>query len=329
MTTGTTRPASIWAALATVYVVWGSTYLAIRVVVEADIPPLAGMGTRFLVAGTILAAFIAFRHGPARLRVSARELRGAAFMGIMLLVFGNGVVAIAEQTVPSGLTALIVAAIPLWFVLFRVAGGERPRTTTWFGVLIGLGGVAGVSLPRGGLDGVETWGILLLILAPLSWATGSYLSPRLGLPRDALVTSAYEMLVAGAVMTTVSVISGEAADLDVTSVPARGWIALAYLVLIGSLLGYTAYSFALAHAPLSLVGTYAYVNPVVAVLLGWAILDETVTSVVVGGGALVIGGVALVVSGERPAGPAGPRRRRETAGPAVPLKRARARARRG
>lgn len=299
MTVGPARPGLIWPALVTVYIVWGSTYLGIRVMVESGIPPLFGMGTRFLAAGVLLAAFVVVRHGRRRLRVTAQELRGTAVMGVLLLVFGNGVVAIAEQTVPSGLTALIIAAIPLWFVLFRVAGGDRPRTSTWLGVLIGLGGVAVVSLPRGGFDDVETWGVLLLIFAPLSWACGSYFSLRLGLPRDSLVTSAYEMLVAGAVMAVVSLVSGEATSFALAEVPARGWVALGYLVAFGSLLGYTAYSFALANAPLSLVGTYAYVNPVVAVVLGWAILDESVTGVIVSGGTLVIAGVALVVSGER------------------------------
>ena len=299
MTSPSTRPALIWAALVTVYVVWGSTYLGIRVVVESGIPPLLGMGVRFLAAGGLLLGYIVVRHGRSRARVTMAELRGAAVMGLMLLVFGNGVVAIAEQTVPSGLTALIIGAVPLWFVLLRAAGGERPRTATWCGVLVGLGGVAAVSLSRGGIEGVQAWGVLLLIVASMSWALGSYLSPRLGLPRNAMVTSAYEMLAAGAVMTIVSSATGAATDFDVAAIPIRGWVALAYLVLIGSLAGYTAYSYALAHAPLSLVGTYAYVNPVVAVLLGWAILAESVTAAVVGGGALVIAGVALVVSGER------------------------------
>jgi drug/metabolite transporter (DMT)-like permease len=302
------RPSAlvVWAALITVYIVWGSTYLAIRVVVESDIPPVLGMGMRFLTAAVIFLAFLGLWHGWSSLRVTWAELRGAAIMGVLLLVGGNGVVAIAEQTVPSGLTALIIGAVPLWFVLLRYGGGDRPRGLTWLGVAVGFAGIAAISLPRGGIDGIEAWGVVLLIAATMSWAVGSYLSPRLGLPRRTTVAVTYEMLAAGVIMISGSLLFGDGRTLDVAAVPAKGWIALGYLVVFGSLLAFTAYGFALAHAPLSLVGTYAYVNPVVAVTLGWAILSEPVTAIVVGGGALVIVGVALVVSAERPRRPTDP-----------------------
>ena len=150
--------AAIWAALVTVYVVWGSTYLAIRVVVQAGIPPLLGMGTRFLAAAVILLGFLAGRGGFRSLAVTRRELAAAAVVGTLLLLGGNGLVAVAEKTVPSGLAALIVGAVPLWFVLLRVAGGERPRRLTWLGVMVGFAGVAAISLPRGGIDGVAGLG---------------------------------------------------------------------------------------------------------------------------------------------------------------------------
>ncbi|WP_053206472.1 EamA family transporter [Jiangella muralis] len=301
MTQAPARPGMIWTALVVVYVVWGSTYLGIRVMVEADVPPFLGMGLRFTLAGLLLLGYLWLRHGRSRIRVGRRELRGSAVMGLLLLVLGNGMVAVAEQTVPSGLAALIVGAISLWFVLLQVAGGQRPPLLTWAGVLVGLAGVAIISLPRGGIDGVEAWGVGLLLFATISWAFGSYFSPRLGLPRNALVASAYEMLTAGLVMLAVSVASGELSGLDLSAIQAEGWVAVAYLVLFGSLLGYTAYAYLLSVAPLSLIGTYAYVNPVVAVLLGWAILSEPVTSIVLAGGALVVGGVVLVVNGERTA----------------------------
>ncbi|NDL60117.1 EamA family transporter [Phytoactinopolyspora mesophila] len=310
MTRTAPRSAMIWAALGTVYIVWGSTYLAIRVVVDSGIPPFLGMGIRFLIAGLLLLGILLLFSRRPRVegsrpiwRISAREFRATAVMGVLLLVLGNGVVAIAEQTVPSGLTALIIGAIPLWFVLLRVLAGERPGSLTWLGVLVGLGGLTVISLSRGGIDGVETWGVLLLFCATVSWAFGSFISPRLGLPRNGFAAATYEMLAAGVILVTISVITGEASGLDVGAVPARGWIALAYLVVLGSLLGFTAYVYALAHAPLSLVGTYAYVNPVVAVLLGWAILAEPVTSIVVVGGAFLVGGVALVMTSERTARP--------------------------
>lgn len=299
MTQAPARPAMIWTALVVVYVVWGSTYLAIRVVVDAEIPPFLGMGLRFVVAGLLLLGFLWLRHGRERIRISPRELRGSAVMGLLLLVLGNGMVAVAEQTVPSGLAALIVGAISLWFVLLQVAGGERPPVLTWVGVLVGLAGVAVICLPRGGIEGVEWWGVAILLFATVSWAFGSYFSPRLGLPRNALVASAYEMLAGGVVMLIVSASIGEFGDLHVSAVPMEGWLALVYLIVLGSLLGYTAYGYLLANAPLSLVGTYAYVNPVVAVILGWAILSEPVTTIVLAGGALVVGGVVLVVNGER------------------------------
>jgi drug/metabolite transporter (DMT)-like permease len=300
LTSGSSSAATVWAALITVYIVWGSTYLAIRVVVEAGIPPILGMGTRFLVAAVIFMAILAMRDGWSSLRVSAREFRGAAIMGILLLIGGNGLVAVSEQTVPSGLTALIIGAVPLWFVLLRFSGGDRPRRLTWLGVMVGFTGIATISLPRGGIEGVEAWGVVVLLAATISWSIGSYLSPRLNLPKRTAVAVSYEMLVAGLLMTTGASLFGDLSELRDASISLDGWLALAYLIVFGSLLAFTAYGYALANAPLSLVGTYAYVNPVVAVFLGWLILNESITTIVVSGGALVVVGVAMVVSAERP-----------------------------
>ncbi len=271
--------------------------------VQAGIPPLLGMGLRFLVAAAIMMAIIAARDGMSSLKIGWPELRGSAVMGLLLLAGGNGLVAIAEETVPSGLAALIVGAVPLWFVMLRFGGGDRPNLLTWLGVLVGFGGIAAISLPRGGIEGVEAWGVVVILVATISWATGSYLSPRLNLPRRTMVAVTYEMLTGGLIMTIGSVAFRSTRTFNPADVPADGWIALAYLVVFGSLLGFTAYAYALANAPLSLVGTYAYVNPVVAVILGWAILAEPITSVVVGGGALVVLGVAMVVTAERPRTP--------------------------
>jgi len=295
------KPASgamIWSALAVVYVVWGSTYLAIRVVVNAEIPPMLGMSARFLVAAVLLAAFLALRSGPRRLRVSGRELLGSAVVGLLLLAFGNGAVAIAEQTVPSGLAALLIAAVPLWLMLLRVGGGERPRPLTWLGVLIGFAGAALLAL-SGGDTSAKPLSVAILIGGTISWAVGSRFSPRLGLPKDPLVATLYEMAFGGAAMVLIGVLRGEPGRLHLGAVEPKGWIALAYLVVFGSLLAYSAYSYLLANAPISLIGTYAYVNPVVAVFLGWLILSERVTAEILLGGAVVVVGVALVVSAER------------------------------
>jgi drug/metabolite transporter (DMT)-like permease len=293
--------AMIWSALGVVYVVWGSTYLAIRVVVEAEIPPMLGMSARFLLAAVLLASFLALKSGPRRLRVTRQEAFGAAVVGLLLLAFGNGAVAIAEQTVPSGLAALLVAAIPLWLMLLRVAGGDRPRALTWGGVLIGFAGVALLAL-SGGDTSAQPMSVAILVLGTISWAIGSRFSPRLGLPRDPLVAALYEMAFGGTAMLLLGVLRGEPGRLHLDRIETSGWIALGYLVAFGSLLAYTAYSYLLANAPISLIGTYAYVNPAVAVLLGWLILDEHVTWQILIGGAVIILGVALVVTAERRTG---------------------------
>jgi drug/metabolite transporter (DMT)-like permease len=296
-----TRPASgatIWTALVVVYIVWGSTYLAIRVVVDADIPPMLGMAARFLVAGVLLAAVLALKSGRRRLRITGREALGAATVGLLLLAFGNGAVAVAEQTVPSGLAALLVAAVPLWLMVLRVGGGERPRALTWVGVLIGFGGAALLAL-SGGNTSAKPLSVAVLVLGTISWAVGSRFSPRLGLPRDPLVTALYEMLFGGTAMILLGVLRGEPGRLHLDRIDGSGWIALGYLVVFGSLLAYSAYSYLLANAPISLIGTYAYVNPAVAVLLGWLILNEHITWQILVGGAVIIVGVALVVTAER------------------------------
>jgi len=295
---GTASAAMIWSALAIVYVVWGSTYLAIRIVVQAEIPPMLGMATRFLAAAGLLAVILGLKSGWQRLRITRREAFGAAVVGLLLLAFGNGAVAIAEQTVPSGLAALLVAAVPLWLMVLRLGGGERPRALTWIGVLIGFGGVAVLTL-SGGDTTAKPLSIAILLVGTVSWAVGSRYSPRLGLPKDPLVTTVYEMVFGGTAMILLGVLRGEPGRLHLDRIHGSGWIALGYLVLFGSLLAYSAYSYLLANAPISLIGTYAYVNPAVAVLLGWLILDEPLTWRLLAGGAVIICGVALVVTAER------------------------------
>jgi drug/metabolite transporter (DMT)-like permease len=296
------RPASgamIWTALVVVYIVWGSTYLAIRVVVDADIPPMLGMAARFLTAALLMATALGLKSGLQRLRITRSEALGAATVGILLLAFGNGAVAVAEQTVPSGLAALLVAAIPLWLMLLRVGSGERPRSLTWVGVLIGFGGAALLALSGGGNTTAKPLSVGILVVGTISWAIGSRYAPRLGLPRDPLVTALYEMVFGGTAMVLIAVLRGEPWRLHLGQIDGSGWIGLAYLVVFGSLLAYTAYSYLLANAPISLIGTYAYVNPAVAVLLGWLILDENLTWQIAVGGGVIIVGVALVVTAER------------------------------
>ncbi|HEY5990064.1 MAG TPA: EamA family transporter, partial [Streptosporangiaceae bacterium] len=288
-------PLATWSALVTVYIVWGSTYLAIRVVVGL-VPPLLAMGTRFVVAGTLMGAFLAVRHGPRALLPPPRRAASAGLVGVLLLTGGNGAVAVAEQTVPSGLTALLVAAVPLWFVCLRLLTSDTPRRATTAGTVVGFFGIALLALPGSHPAGTAVWGVLVILGGTLCWATGSFVSQRLPMPAHPFVASLYEMLTAGAVLLVAGVAAGELGQLHLAAVPVRGWVALGYLVVFGSLVAFTAYAFLLGRAPLSLTGTYAYVNPVVAVMLGALLLGEPLTWPILIGGAIVVMGVGLVVS---------------------------------
>ena len=291
--------AQVAVGLGVVYVVWGSTYLGIRVVVQ-EMPPFLAMGARFLLSGTLLALFIGWRRGFGALRVTRRQLRSLMLLGTLFIVAGNGGVAVAEQTVTSGLAALLVAAMPLWVVLMRrFVGHEHPHWLTWLGIAVGFSGIAVLARP-GTIEGVALWGVLVVLGATMCWATGTFLSTRLDVSEDPFVSTVYEMLTGGVVMVVVGSAAGGWSDLSLADVSADAWWAFAYLVTIGSIAGYGAFVWLLAHAPVSLVTTYAYVNPVVAVFLGWLILSEPVTGAVVAGGALAVIGVAMVVSGERP-----------------------------
>jgi len=287
---------AIWTALGTVYVVWGSTYLAIAIAVQT-LPPLLSAGIRFLAAGVILCAWLVLRG--ANLRVSARELRGAAVVGFLLLASGNGMVMLGERTVPSGLSALIVASVPLWIVVYRRVAGESIGRDLLAGVLLVLVGVAILVVP-GGLSGaIAPTGALILFIATLSWALGTFLSPRLGQPRNVLVATAYQMLAGGAALTIGAAIVGEASRLDPSTFSLRSIVALLYLIAFGSLVGFTAYTWLLQHAPISLVSTYAYVNPVVAVVLGAVVLSEPVTPTTIAGAAVIVAAVAFIVTRQR------------------------------
>ena len=307
MTLRTTPPvglrapvAQVVAGLAVVYVVWGSTYLGIRIVVE-EMPPLLAMGMRFLLSGTLLALIIASRQGFSALRVTRRQLRSLAILGSLFIVCGNGGVAVGEQTVTSGLAALLVAAMPLWVVLMRrFIGKEQPRWLTWLGVLVGLSGIAVLARP-GSVENVQFWGVLVILGGSVCWAAGVFLSGgRVELPANPFVSTVYEMLTGGVVMTVAGTAIGGWSDFSLGDLSVDTWWAFFYLVTIGSIAGYGAFVWLLAHAPVSLVTTYAYVNPMVAVFLGWLVLSEPVTGVVIAGGALAVLGVALVVLGERP-----------------------------
>jgi drug/metabolite transporter (DMT)-like permease len=238
------------------------------------------------------------------LRVSRRQLGAAALVGVMLIFGGNGLVVFAESVgVPSGIAALLIATVPLIVVLLRVATGDRPRLATLAGVVIGFAGIAALVASRGGGGTLRPAGALLVLVGAVSWSVGSFVSQRLPLPPNPLVTSVYEMVAGALAFGLVAAVSGEPARLAAHGGTARSWLALLYLTLFGSLVAYTSYAWLLGHAPISLVSTYAYVNPAVAVALGALVVHERITVPILLSGLVIVLGVALVVSTERPRRP--------------------------
>ena len=278
----------LWAALVTVYVIWGSTYLGIAYAGET-IPPLFAASTRFIAAGLLLAGIVRLRGGS--LRVSRNALLSCVLIGA-LLPGANAVLFVAEKNVPTGLASLIIASVPLWVVLLRLVGRERLPWPALAGVAIGFVGVALLAHPSGG---ARYWGLALCVLSAVMWATGSVLSATLTMPADAFAATAYEMLAGGLLMLPISLFTVHHLSPSATSV--LGWI---YLVTFGSIIGYTAYTWLLANAPLGLVSTYAYVNPIVAIILGVAFRGESLTWRLLIGAAIVVVAVALVVREEPP-----------------------------
>jgi drug/metabolite transporter (DMT)-like permease len=308
MDPATTRRApewQVWAALLIVYIVWGSTYLAISVVDET-MPPLLAAGLRHLTAGTILfVLLLATRRGNS-LRLSRAEWLGAAFVGLALLLGGNGLVVLAETTVPSGLTALIIAIVPLFVVLLRRIFGERVAMGTYVGVALGFVGVGVLIIPHGINGSVSLWGMLLLIGASLSWAIGTFFSKRVSLPRDPLASTGGQMVVGGASLLVVGLITGESGQVQVANFSTNSVLALLYLILFGSVLAYTAYTWLLQNTSVSRVATYAYVNPLVAIVLGSVLLHESMDLFIVLGAVMIVTAVVVVVRTEATQAPAAP-----------------------
>jgi drug/metabolite transporter (DMT)-like permease len=285
------------AALATIYIVWGSTYLAIRVMVET-MPPLLSAGVRVAVAGAVFLAVLSLRGGLKRVRIGPRELAGAALIGTLLCFGGNGLVTVAERDVPSALAALIIGAVPLWVIVMRSGHGDRVPAATIAGVLVGFAGLALLLLPGDRPDDAPLGWTLVVVAASIFWAAGSFYSSRTPLPDDALVSTGWQMLLGGAGMILVGSIAGEWADVDPGAFDTDSVLAFLYLIAFGSWLAFTAYVWLLKHAPISTVATYAYVNPVIAIFLGWAILEEEITLTMLAGATAIVLSVATVVRRE-------------------------------
>ena len=288
----------VWAALAVIYVVWGSTYLAIRVAIET-IPPMISASLRFLAAGAILYAF-AIRRGEREAdRPGIAEWRSAAIVGGLLFLGGNGGVVWAEQRIPSGIAALLVATVPLWMALIGfVALKERLPRIAVAGLLVGFAGTALLIRPSGE-GGIDTLGALVVVGASLSWAIGSLYSRGAPLPKRPLVSASMQMLCGGVALGIAGVAGGELGRIELGSISRSSALAFFYLIFFGSIAAYSCYAWLLRVAPTSVVSTYAYVNPVVAVALGWAFLDERVEPVTFVAGAIIVAAVAMIVTARR------------------------------
>jgi drug/metabolite transporter (DMT)-like permease len=301
----TTTPA-VWAALITVYILWGSTYLAIREAIDT-IPPFFMASVRFLIAGGLLYLFAARRGDRVADRPRWPQWKAAIIVGGLLLFGGNGGVSWSEQYIPSGITALLIATIPLWMVIIgRVWFKERFGTREALGVAIGFGGIVLLVLGTGSGSGngsghLNLAGVFGCLVAASCWAIGSLYSRKAPLPARPLVSTAMQMLTGGVILAVAGVVTGEIGRVHVDQITLRSVLGVAYLIVFGSLVAFSAYVWLLRNARLSLVATYPYVNPVVAVFLGWAFLSEPVTLTTMLAGAVIVVAVALIVSAQRPA----------------------------
>ena len=289
----------VWLALGTIYVVWGSTFLAIAVVVR-DVPPFLSMAIRHLVAGALVFAWVMARrrdHEP----LGWRQWRAAFVFGGALFLLGHGLLAWAQQDVPSGISALLVGTIPLWFaILARIFLDERLGTRALVGLVLGFVGLFLLVDPSGE-QGAEPIGALAIVVGAFAWSAGSLWSQRSALPKDTLLAAAMGMLGGGTLLAIVSGLRGEWNDATFST---DALLAIGYMVVVGSFIGFSAYVWLLKTVPASTVSTYAYVNPVIAVFLGWMFNDEMITVRTIVAGLAIVVGVALMVSRSREKEPA-------------------------
>ncbi len=294
------QPASVvlvWTAIVILYFVWGSTYLGIRVAVDS-IPPFVMAAVRFAIAGAVMLAAVAVLRRGSIARPTLREWRDTFIIGTCLMGGGMGAVAWGELTVPSGIAGILIAMLPVWVAVFgRIFFGERLPRLAIVGIAAGLLGVvlligSGVAVDRS----LDPAGVAALIFSPMSWAAGSLFSAhRARLPKDPFLTTAMEMVAGAIVLSIAAVVTGEVAAFRPETVSGDSIVALAYLTVVGSLVAFTAFAWVLRQAPLPLIATYAFVNPVVAVFLGALILHEAVTPIQGVAGAVIVTGVALLI----------------------------------
>lgn len=288
--------------LGIMYVAWGTTYIGIAFTIET-MPPLLSMSFRFLAASLALFVFLGLKRGWQSLRLTRKEFTNCVFLGVLMLSTGLGTMAFAEKVVPIGVASLIVAAMPIWTALFRTFDNDRPKISSLIGIVAGLVGIGIIMLPGNtiarpdsGGQNVTLW-MFVILLGNLCWSFGSFIAPRMKTPSNPLVLSTYEMAGASGALFIAGMIHHESIG-DFMDASARSWGGWIYLVTVGSLIGYTVYTWLLENAPITLVSTYAYVNPMVAVALGIVIFNETLTSNILVGGFIVIVSVAIVVAVE-------------------------------
>ena len=281
----------VWLALATIYVVWGSTFIALAITVR-DLPPLLSMAIRHLVAGAALLAWALPRGDREGDRIGSSQIVAGFVFGGLLFLLGHGSLAWAQQTVPAGVAALLVGSIPIWMALLdRVVFGRRLRSSAYLGFALGFVGVAFLLDPFGE-GSIDRVGALVIIFGALCWSAGSLYSRGAALPKRPLVSAGLGALCGGALLLVVSIAGGELGEATWSR---DSLLALGYLIVVGSLIGFSAYVWLLRAAPTSLVATYAYANPIVAVALGWALLGEQVTLQMAVAGAAIVVSVALIL----------------------------------
>ncbi len=286
----------VWIALAVVYVVWGSTYFGIKIAVDT-IPPLLAAGSRFFVAALLLAAILSWRG--TSLRITRSELAATAFVGALLLGLGVGLVHVAETRIDSSVAAMIAGTVPLQIIVLRLVAGESPARATRLSTLTGLFGLGLVVAPGLGA-GSTALGLAVMVSATMCWTLGSFMSKRVAVPSDPFVASVYEMGFGGAFLLIGATALGEYGDLGSGTFALDSVLAWVYLVVMGSLVGFTAYAWLLRVAPISLVVTHQYVNPLVAIALGMAFLGERPSPWTLAGAGLVIGAVYVAIRAEFP-----------------------------
>jgi drug/metabolite transporter (DMT)-like permease len=285
----------LWTALIALYIVWGSTYLAIRFSVET-IPPFLHASLRFLVSGAIL---FLWRHMAGDPAPTASNWKSTAIVGTLLLLGGNGLVALAEKTVPSGIAALMISTSPFWLVMFESfrTGGSKPNWQSILGLILGFTGVfflIGPAELTGSGQKFDTFGVVLLLCAPFLWSLGSIYARGADMPKSTLMSTGMQMLAGSVALFFVSVVTGELNGFSFGDVSMRSWMGLLYLITFGSLVGFVSYGWLLHNAPVSLMSTYAYVNPVVAVFLGWLFAGEELNARIAIASAIIIGAVIMI-----------------------------------